>query len=131
MSQDLWTRAGIYPVNKGWFVKDQSDSEGRQLVFTGSLGNAYCLFGRVPVVAGKVNTGGLQILVEGDPAMQRPFVVTTANPGRFPCANEVGARKLVDFLLASEVQDFLAHHRVDEFLGLPPFYPLRKAAFRQ
>src|SRR5687767_16041457 len=40
--------------------------ENKQLVYTASLGNAYCLFGRVPVVTKKVNTGGLQIMVEGD-----------------------------------------------------------------
>lgn len=129
MSQDLWAKTGIYPVNKSWFVKDLSDSEGRQLVYTASLGNAYCLFGRVPVVARKVSTGGLQILVEGDLAMQRPYIVMEANPERFPCANHVGARKLADFLLSPEIQEFLPEFRVEEFLGLPPFYPLRNAAF--
>lgn len=127
--QDLWTKAGIHPVNKTWFVKDQSDSEFRQLVYTASLGNAYCVFGRVPVIAGRVNTGGLQIMVEGDLAMQRPFIVMEANPERFPCANHVGARKLSDFLLSREIQDFLSQYGVDQFLGLPPFYPLRNAAF--
>ena len=129
LSQDLWTKTGIYPVNKTWFVKDNSDSEGRQLVYTASLGNAYSLFGRVPVVTRKVNTGGLQIMVEGDLAMQRPFIVMEANRERFPCTNHVGARKLADFLLSSEIQDFLPEYMVDEFLGLPPFYPLRNAAF--
>jgi tungstate transport system substrate-binding protein len=129
MTQDLWTKTGIYPVNKSWFVKDSSDSEGKQLVFTASLGNAYCLFGRVPVVTQRVPTGGLQIMVEGDKAMQRPFMVVEANPERFPCANSVGARKLSAFLLSREIQDFLPGYRVDEFLGLPPFYPLRNAAF--
>jgi tungstate transport system substrate-binding protein len=129
VAQDLWTKTGIYPVNKTWFVKDNSDSENRQLVYTASLGNAYCLFGRVPVVGRKVNTGGLQIMVEGDTAMQRPYIVMEANPQRFPCANDVGARKLSDFLLSREIQEFLPHYKVDEFLGLPPFHPLRNAAF--
>lgn len=129
VSQDLWARAGIHPVNKTWFVKDLSDSENRQLVYAASLGNAYGLFGRVPVITKRVNTGGLQILVEGDLAMQRPYIVMEANPEKFPCANSVGARKLSDFLLSREIQDLLLQHRVDEFLGLPPFYPLRNAAF--
>lgn len=125
VAQDLWTKAGIYPVNKPWFVKDNSDSENRQLVYTATLGNAYAFFGRVPVIAGRVNTGGLQIMVEGDLAMQRPFIVIEANPERFPCANRVGAKKLSSFLLSEEVQEFLPQYKVDEFLGLPPFYPLR------
>jgi tungstate transport system substrate-binding protein len=129
VAQDLWTKTGIYPVNKAWFLKDLSDSENRQLVYTASLGNAYCLFGRVPVIGKKVNTGGLQIMVEGDVAMQRPYIVMEANPKRFPCANDVGARKLSSFLLSGEIQDFLPQYRVDEFLGLPPFYPLRNTAF--
>lgn len=129
MAQDLWAKTGIYPVNKTWFVKDLSDSENKQLIYTASLGNAYCLFGRVPVVAGKVNTGGLQIMVEGDLAMQRPFIVMEANHRRFPCTNHVGARKLSNFLLSREIQDFLSQFKVAEFLGLPPFYPLRNAAF--
>lgn len=129
VAQDLWTKAGIYPVNKPWFVKDNSDSENRQLVYTATLGNAYAFFGRVPVIAGRVNTGGLQIMVEGDLAMQRPFIVIEANPERFPCANRVGAKKLSGFLLSEEIQEFLPQYKVDEFLGLPPFYPLRNAAF--
>lgn len=129
VSQDLWTKTGIYPVNKPWFVKDQSDSENRQLIYTASLGNAYSLFGRVPVISRRVNTGGLQIMVEGDPAMQRPFIVMEANRKKFPCANDVGARKLSSFLLSREIQEFLPQFMVDEFLGLPPFYPLRNAAF--
>ncbi len=129
VSQDLWARTGLYPVNKTWFVKDQSASESRQLVYTASLGNAYCLFGRVPVIAGRVSTGGLQIMVEGDRAMQRPFIVMEANPERFPCTNDVGARKLAKFLLSGKIQEFLSQFMVDEFLGLPPFYPLRNAAF--
>lgn len=129
VGQDLWTKTGVYPVNKTWFARDSSDSENKQLVYTASLGNAYCLFGRVPVVTKKVNTGGLQIMVEGDLAMQRPYIVIEANPRRFPCANDVGARKLSNFLLSREIQDFLPHYMVDEFLGLPPFYPLRDAAF--
>ena len=129
VGQDLWSKTGIYPVNKTWFVRDASNSEGQQLVYTASLGNAYCLFGRVPVVTRKVNTGGLQIMVEGDQAMQRPFVVMEANPQRFPCANSVGARKLAAYLLSKEIQELLPQCRVDEFLGLPPFYPLRNGAF--
>lgn len=129
VAQDLWAKTGIHPVNKTWFVKDLSDSENRQLIYTGSLGNAYCLFGRVPVVAGRVNTGGLQIMVEGDLAMQRPFIVMEANDKRFPCANHVGAKKLSKFLLSREIQNFLPQYKVTEFLGLPPFYPLRNAAF--
>lgn len=127
--QNLWTKTGIYPVNKPWFVKDYSDSENKQLTYTASLGNAYCLFGRVPVIAKKVSTGGLKILVEGDPAMRRPYIVMEANPKRFPCANYVGARKLSSFLLSKEVQDFLPQYLVDEFLGIPPYHPLRNAAF--
>jgi tungstate transport system substrate-binding protein len=63
------------------------------------------------VVGKKVNTGGLQIMVEGDLAMQRPFVVMEANPKRFPRANDVGARKLSSFLLSREIQELLPQYK--------------------
>lgn len=131
MSQDLWSQTGVYPVNKPWFVKDGSSNEMQQLVYTASLGNAYALFGRIPVITGKVNTAGLQIMVQGDPGMQRPYIVIEANPQKFPCANDKGAQKLAEFLVSRRIQSFLPTYLVDEFFGLPPFYPLRSGAFRQ
>lgn len=129
LGQTIWERVGIEPVNEPWFVKDSSDNKKKQLTYVASLGNAYCLFGRVPIIKKKNNTGGLKIMVEGDPMMRRPYIVMEANPRKFPEANFVGARKLSNFLLSKEIQDFLPTYQVEEFEGIPPYHPLRNKAF--
>ena len=36
--------------------------------------NAYVVFGRMPFLFEKIDFGRLQILVEGDPDMRRPYI---------------------------------------------------------
>jgi tungstate transport system substrate-binding protein len=69
------------------------------------------------------------IMVEDDPHMHRPYIVMEANPAQFPDANPKGARELSDFLLSGQVQEFLSTYRIEDFGGIPLFYPLRRAAF--
>lgn len=128
---DLAEESNTYPPNGGWLVSDASANEKGQLAYVASLGDAYALFGRTPVITGKQDTSGLQIMVGSGPALQRPFIVMEANPKRFPCTNVVGARKLSDFLLSRQVQTFLSSYLADEFGGIPPILPLRMGAFSE
>ena len=83
----------------------------------------------MPVLFGKLKAKGMEILVEGDPAMRRPYVVMEANPRKFPGANHEGARRLSDFLLSPRVQRFLATFRAAEFGGIPLFHPVASEAW--
>ncbi len=122
MGHNLWKRAGIHPKGK-WFLKDES---GGHLDFLGFAAkhNAYVIFGRMPIVTGKVNSHNLKILVEKDPSMRRPYVVMEANPEVFPGTNVKGARALADYLLSDKVQSFLATYGKERNNGFPFFYPV-------
>jgi len=119
----LWHAAGITPIGP-WFMQDESGDHLDVVKFARQR-SAYVVTGRMPVLLGKVGSEGMEIMVQGDPAMQRPYVVMEANPKVFPNANHEGARALSDFLVSEKVQTFLATFRSDEFGGLPLFYPLK------
>jgi tungstate transport system substrate-binding protein len=63
--------------------------------------------GYLPAQTGKMANEGMEILVQDDPVMRRPYIVMETNPNKFPKANFAGARALSDFLLSTNVQDFL------------------------
>lgn len=119
--QKIWKAARLRPVGK-WVIKDESARNKEMLKFAAGK-NAYMVFGRMPVLFGKVDAGGLEIMVEGDPAMRRPYVVMEANPKRFPHVNHNGAKALSDFMLSAEIQTFMAEFGKKES-GLPWFYPV-------
>jgi tungstate transport system substrate-binding protein len=123
VSERLWERAGIRPGGS-WVLKDESSSSTELLRYAESKG-ACVICGRIPVLTGKIPRGSMEILVEGDPDMQRPFVVIEANPARFPTANAAGAEKLADYLVSQRVQDWLRHFAQEQPAGAPLFYPLK------
>ena len=122
----LWKKTGIQPRGD-WLLKDES-AEPVEILNYAAKNNAYVIVGRMPVLFGKMESKGMEILVENDPAMRRPYVVMEAHPQRFPKANIRGARCLSDFLLSNQVQDFLAQSASNQRGGRPLFYPV---AFRK
>ncbi len=117
----LWKKIHVKPVGD-WVIKDSSDKNKDMLIYA-SEKNAYLVFGRMPVLFEKVEKGNLKIMVEGDPAMRRPYIVMEANPKIFPDSNDKGARALSDFMLSKEIQDFMNDFGRAES-GLPWFYPV-------
>lgn len=127
----LWKDCNIKPIGN-WVVKDECPTEqDKDIVQFCREKNAYAIFGRIPFLLGKHDSMGMDIMVENDPRMHRPYIVMEANPKVFPEANVKGARALSDFLVSDKVQRFLATFRADEFGGIPLFYPLRGAAFQK
>jgi len=120
----LWKKAGIRPQGD-WLLKDESDSSEEVLEFASGK-KAYILLGRIPVVQGTFAAEGMEILVQGDPDMRRPFIVMEANPAKFQAANTTGARALASFLLSSKAQDFLRQFGTNSPGGMPLFYPVTK-----
>jgi tungstate transport system substrate-binding protein len=129
VSQKMWKKAGTFPPIGNWVIKDERRSKKEILIHVREK-NAYTFFGRVPVLFQKRDSKGLEIMVEDDPDMHRPYIVMLANPEVFPHVNFEGARKLQDFLLSRQAQKFLGKFRADEFGGIPLFYPLRRKAFK-
>ncbi|MEO6846877.1 MAG: substrate-binding domain-containing protein [Chthoniobacterales bacterium] len=125
VAEKLWAKAGIRPAGE-WLIKDESDSPSDLLHYAESK-HAYVICGRAPVLWKKIpKSGGMEILVQGDPNMQRPFVVIEANPKHFSHANIEGARALSDYLVGESGQAFLANFKADQSGIMPVFYPLAK-----
>lgn len=122
MAHTLWKWAGIIPRGT-WYLKDESEGHDDLLRFAAAH-NAYVIFGRIPVVQGKIESHNLRILVDRDPSMRRPYIVMEANPELFPGANVKGARALSDYLLSDKVQTFLKDFGKEKNGGIPWFHPL-------
>lgn len=121
-------RAGI--ERKGtWVLKDETTDKRKVLLFAEEHG-AYVIVGRMPVLWGKMPRGTMEIMVERDPAMRRPYIVMEANPARLPRANHEGAKRLADFLLSVKVQTFLKTFGAKEHGGIPLFHPVWRQSQR-
>ncbi len=126
MANSLWKKAGIRPQGD-WYLKDESATPQGILEFAAAK-KAYVIVGRMPVLFGKMNAGGLEILVDADPAMRRPYVVMEANPRKVAGVNSAGASALADFLLSAKVQEFLAKDAANQRGGKPLFFPIDSEA---
>ena len=124
VSHKLWKQAGVDPTGP-WVLQDASGDHLEILSFAAS-NQAYVIVGRVPVIYGKLRAEGMEILVDNDPAMRRPYVVMEVNPERFPDANAEGARRLADFLLSPKVQNHLATSPRNQRGGIPLFHPVAR-----
>jgi tungstate transport system substrate-binding protein len=126
LAHNLWHAAGVEPKGD-WVLKDDTVSKFDILQFA-RTNDAYVVVGYIPARLGKMNPAGMEILVQGDPAMRRPFIVMEANPQRFPAANHAGAHALSDFLLSPKVQGFLAEFGQRTTGRGPLFHPIQTAA---
>jgi tungstate transport system substrate-binding protein len=118
----LWGLSGIEPRGR-WLLQDQSVTRWNILQYARS-NDAYVVVGYIPAKMGKMPATGMQILVQGDPVMRRPFIVMEANPKKFPAANYAGAKALSDFLLSAEAQNFLLKFGAQTNGIGPLFYPV-------
>jgi tungstate transport system substrate-binding protein len=126
LAHNLWLSAGIEPKGD-WVLKDDTASKYEILQFARAR-DAYVIVGYIPARLGKMNAAGMEILVQGDPAMRRPFIVMEANPKKFPSANYSGARVFAEFLLSPKVQGFLAEFGMKLTGRGPMFHPVQTDA---
>ncbi len=128
MSHKMWRLAGVshgYPAEP-WLVQDMCEDH-RRILHYAMQRDAYVVVGRMPILFGKMpRPKGMEIMVEGDPRMRRPYVVMEAHPGRFENANHEGARALADFLLSHHVQTFLKKFGAEQYGGIPLFHPVSR-----
>ncbi|MBE2204181.1 MAG: substrate-binding domain-containing protein [Chthoniobacterales bacterium] len=122
IAEKLWSKAGIRPTGE-WLLTDQSASPAELLAFAERNG-AYVLSGRIPVLFGKLPKGGMQIAVEGDSDMQRPYVVIEANPAKLPGTRSLAARQLSDYLAGPRGQEILKAAARDQPDGKPLLFPI-------
>ena len=126
LAHNLWKAAGIVPQGD-WVIADRSTSNTDALRFAAE-NRAYIIIGRIPVLSGKVQGDKMDILVQGDPAMRRSFVVMEANPKKFPQTNSAGARALSDYLVSETTQQFIETFGRVNSRGIPLFHPIATEA---
>lgn len=123
LAHSLWGRAGVRPEGD-WVLKDDLPG-GHGLIKQAASRHAYIITGRMPILLGKWQSDpSMEILVDRDPTMRRPYVVMETNPARHPGVNVAGAKALADFLLSADTQRFLLTYDGDVHDGRPLFHPV-------
>jgi len=122
LAHNLWNRAGVEPKGN-WVIRDDTVSKFSILQFA-RANDAYVVVGYIPAKLQKMSAGGMEILVKGDPAMRRPFIVMETNPKKVPGVNSAGARALSDFLLSPKIQNFLLEFGTETNGPGPLFFPV-------
>jgi len=119
----LFAAAGVNMIGP-WVLKYEN-TDARLILHYAREKNAYMIVGRIPVLFGKMEPDpAVEIMVQGDPNMRRPYMEMVANPDKFPDTNLEGARKLSDFLLSDRIQKFLAGYDGGLGDGVPIFVPV-------
>jgi tungstate transport system substrate-binding protein len=122
LTHKLWQRAGLKPEGD-WLLKDESASPQGVVEFAAKK-RGYVVIGRIPVTYGKIPLAGMEVLVQGDPEMRRPYVVIEANAEKFPRTNSAGAHALADWMAGEKGQRFLFDYGRKQAGGIPLFYPI-------
>jgi len=93
----------------------------RQLLQRAAREHAYTIVGRIPFRNGKIPNDGLEVMVEGDTRMRRPYVVivSTADGPRHEAAC-----RLAEFLRAPETQRWIADFGQGKLDDRPLFFPV-------
>ena len=122
LTHKLWQRAGLKPEGD-WVLKDESPTP-QEIVAFAEKKQAYVVVGRIPVTNGKMALGEMEVLVQGDPEMRRPYVVIETNAKKFPQCNAAGARALADWLTGEKGQAFILDYGRKTPGGIPLYYPV-------
>jgi tungstate transport system substrate-binding protein len=100
-------------------------SESQETVLElASSKHAYSLVGRIPFKTGKMQGKGMEILVQGDERLRRPYMVAIADPRRVSGAHVAAARRLAAYLRSPATQQWLSTYTSATFGSAPPFYPV-------
>ena len=98
----------------------------RQMLVHAAKEQAYVLVGRVPFRNGKIPNPGLELMVQGDPRLRRPYLVVVAAPGRQEVAERgAAARQLADYLRLPETQKWIAGYGRGLLDDRPVFFPVK------
>ena len=104
--QRLWRRGGVRPDAR-WLRADTGPRAQAVLELAASQ-QAYAVVGHIPLHFGKMGAPGIELLLQGDPLMRRPYVLLTPGP-RHPAtsAQRDAAQLLADYLLSPPGQQAL------------------------
>jgi tungstate transport system substrate-binding protein len=93
----------------------------RQMLKRAADEQAYTLVGRIPFVSGKLDTGSLQIMVQGDERLRRVYLVVTRAK---PDVRREPARRFSAFLREPQAQEFIANFGKGKYDDRPLLFPV-------
>jgi tungstate transport system substrate-binding protein len=96
----------------------------RKLLQRAARENAYTLVGRIPFLNGKISNEGLEIMVQGDARMRRPYVVVVASANKADSPRGKAARQLAEFLRTPETQRWIGEFGRGQLDDRPLFFPV-------
>jgi tungstate transport system substrate-binding protein len=96
----------------------------RQMLQRAARENAYAIVGRIPFLNGKIPSEGLEIMVQGDVRMRRPYVVVVRSAKQPADPRHRAARRLADFLRDPETQRWIAGFGRGDLDDRPLFFPV-------
>lgn len=109
--------AGKLALDPGSTVMFVGDSQQRVVERAGEL-SAYTMIGRIPWLTGKLKAPGVALMVQGDPRMQRPYLVeVSASASR-------AAYELATYLRSAETQQWIASFGRGKYDDQPLFFPV-------
>jgi tungstate transport system substrate-binding protein len=109
--------AGHIALDPGATVMFADDNQHRVVDRAAQL-SAYTLIGRIPWVTGKLKAHGVELLVQGDPRLRRPYLVEVS-----PSAS-AAALDLAAYLRSPETQQWLATFGRGKYDDQPLFFPV-------
>jgi tungstate transport system substrate-binding protein len=129
VSHRLWSAAGAEPKGE-WVLKDESPVPQGVVDFAASK-KAYVIVGRIPILKGKIPSTGMEVMVQGDPAMRRPYVVMLADEKRFPKSNQAGAKVLHRWMTGAPGQTFLRGYSESKSDAPVLFFPAMSESMKK
>lgn len=86
--------------------------------------NAYTLVGRIPFRSGRMQNQDLQLMVRGDPALRRPYLVGVVPTAHTTPLRHQAAVQLQRFLTSEKTQEFIATFGIGQLDDQPIFFPV-------
>jgi tungstate transport system substrate-binding protein len=109
--------AGHLTLDPAATVLFTDESQHRVLERAAQL-SAYTLVGRIPWVTGKLRASGVELMVQGDPRLRRPFLVELS-PSASPAARDLAA-----YLRSADTQQWIATFGRGTYDDQPLFFPV-------
>ena len=109
--------AGHLVLDPGATVMFNDDNQQRVLERAAAL-SAYTMIGRIPWITGKLKARGVELMVQGDPRMRRPYLVEVS------AAAPPAAADLAAFLRSAETQQWIATFGRGKYDDQPLFFPV-------
>jgi tungstate transport system substrate-binding protein len=100
------------------------DDQQRDVLAIAAGKHAYTLVGRIPFRIGRLPSAGMELMVQGDPRLRRPYLVAVANPQRMGNVHEGMARRFAEFLRLPDTQQWIGTWGVGQIDSLPVFFPV-------